>query len=451
MTVPNNFDYQALYAASVVNLTQGSMLTTIQWLVFLVVGIIKFSQSLNTSKSILIQNRFFVALLVITAASLFWSISPGVTFHQILRIVTVVTLCLAFAAASPSSRSFQSLLRPFFTAMMIGSIIFVFTYPEYAIEQSNQSELLGAWCGLTLQKNQLGALASLSSILWLHAWISKQVKQPWPLIGLLVSATCLLKSRSSTSIMATIFGAFLMLMLMRSPGSMKRMMPYFVGIFVSVILLYSLAVLNLVPGSDLLLRPIASITGKDLTFSGRTAIWNIINVHIRLNPLLGTGYGAYWIGEDPTSPSIVMVKELYFYPTEAHNGYLDIINDLGWVGEFLLLGYIINLLRKSLKLYALDRAQGALFLVIIFEQLIGNLSESMWFNVRVIAFVIMTLATMCVTRALQLHEAARLAVIQSNASLANRITNPAASQGGTNPGNRAGGLRSAFDRLRNGK
>jgi O-antigen ligase len=160
-----------------------------------------------------------------------------------------------------------------------------------------------------------------------------------------------------------------------------------------------LAVLNLVPGSSLLLSPITALTGKDQTFSGRTNIWAIVNEHIAQRPMLGSGYGAYWV-ELPGSPSMDMVRRLFFYPTEAHNGYLDIINDLGIVGALCLVGYLITYLRQGLRLLPIMRPQAVLYLALLFDQMIANLTESRWLNVLTCEFTIMTIATVALARTL---------------------------------------------------
>lgn len=439
MVVPEGFDYEA--AEKGMPSASGGF-NRILWLALLGFAVYKVYTTLKESKKIFLANRYFVALVVMAIVSYLWSIDPPTTMRRCLRIITIVGTCLAFAATIKSPASFQAALRPAVTFLMVGSIIFVMMDPHHGVEQLTMAELLGAWKGMTTQKNALGALATMGVVLWLHAWMTKQSKLPWPLIGIAASAVCVINSRSSTSIMATLFSVVLMMMLMRSPGSMKRSMPYFVVIFVSVLLIYSLAVLKLVPGSEALLSPIASLTGKDLTFSGRTQIWDIVNEHIKGHPLLGTGYGGYWVGADPASESYEMLLRLMFYPAEAHNGYLDIINDLGYIGEIMLLGYVIVFLRQSLALYKIDRAQGAIYLVLLFHQMIGNMSESMWFNVRVVQFAIMSLATVCLSKSLQLHQMAQVTAYQTppptQATPAPTQKQPAKSS-----------YRSAWDRLRN--
>jgi O-antigen ligase len=137
----------------------------------------------------------------------------------------------------------------------------------------------------------------------------------------------------------------------------------------------------------------------DMTFTGRSEIWALIVERIHLNPLLGVGYGAYWIGPVAQSPSYEFIWRMgSFYPGSAHNGYLDVANDLGWTGLVFLLGYIAVHLRQSLRVLAADKTQGALFLALFIQQAMVNLSESHWFSVLSLQFVLMTLATAALAR-----------------------------------------------------
>jgi exopolysaccharide production protein ExoQ len=150
------------------------------------------------------------------------------------------------------------------------------------------------------------------------------------------------------------------------------------------------------------MAPITALTGKDMWSSGRAEIWAVLSDHIRYHPFLGTGYGAYWTAGPVagTESYAFMWRMNSFYPGTAHNGYLDIVNDLGLAGLVLLLAYIVTHVRQSLQLMGVDRHQGALYLALFFQQAIANLSETHWFSVRSVDFVIMTLATMALARGL---------------------------------------------------
>ncbi len=391
------------YATPTLDLTmpsEGSPLSRTLWL-----ALLGFSAAVTLSRSgtalrLLRQiNPFIFVFIALVALSAFWSIEPAITLRRLLRVVTILLVALALAVTSSQPNRFQSVLRPVLTTLLVASIIFVLLDPEMAIMQSTRPELIGAWHGVTTQKNALGSLSAIALILWIHAWLAKDSRGLPALLGATVSAICLINSRSSTSVMATAFAIIFMLMLMRSPTTIRRYVPYLVGLFAATLLVYSLAVLNLVPGSELLLSPITALTGKDQTFSGRAAIWAVLNDHISYRPWLGSGFGAYWV-EVPSSPSMDMIRRLYFYPTEGHNGYLDVINDLGAVGGVCLVAYLFTFLRQGLRIFAVMRPQGTLYLTLLFEQLVGNLSESRWFNVLAFDFVIITVATVSMGRTL---------------------------------------------------
>jgi O-antigen ligase len=138
-----------------------------------------------------------------------------------------------------------------------------------------------------------------------------------------------------------------------------------------------------------------------LTFTGRSEIWAIIVERIRQDPFLGVGYGAYWTGPVPQSPSYEFIWRMgAFYPGSSHNGYLEVANDLGAAGLAVLLGYIVTQLHQTLRVLATNAAQGCLLLALFMQQAVANLSESQWLSVLSVQFVITTLATAALARTL---------------------------------------------------
>jgi O-antigen ligase len=380
--------------------TEGTPLSRAIWLALLVFGLVVIMMRPREALQLLRRtNPFLLLFLALSISSTLWSIEPTVTIRRFIRVLTVVSDGAAFALLAKSPRNFQSTLRPILTAFLLGSMLFALAYPELGTERINMTTLATAWHGLAPQKNVLGSLAATTFLLWLHGILSKESAWWKALTGMGISAVCLLESRSATALLAALLASGLLFLLLRSPASLKRSMPYLITIFAGIVLVYSLAVLNLIPGSFTLLSPIAALTGKDLTFSGRTEIWQIIYRNISFHPVLGGGYGAYWTGL-PNSPSMEMLIRLYYYPTESHNGYLDVINDLGYVGFVCLLGYIAVYLAQGIKLFLTVRSQGVLYLTLFFDQLIGNLSEARWFNSLSTDFALMTIATMAMAKLL---------------------------------------------------
>jgi O-antigen ligase len=345
-------------------------------------------------------NPFFIALMVLIPLSAIWSIDRPATIARFVTVLTLVQVCLAFAVAGWRPRGFQNLVRSVFTLLLAASVVFGIVAPDLAITHG-EGTLKDAWHGLAGQKNQFGQLASIATVFWLQAWMARE-GSPWlALAGAILGGLCTVLSRSSTSLMATAFAAMFMLLTLRSPPALRRYMPYIAATYTALILTYAIAVLKLLPGLDILLTPIVAFTGKDMTFSNRSEIWIIIKENIARHPYLGSGYGAYWVGPNPGSPSAEFMGRMYFYPSESHNGYLEIVNDLGYVGLICLLGFLITYVRQSLRLVKTDRPQGILFLGLFFQQAIMNLSESTWFQANAgFTFMVMTLASICLGRAL---------------------------------------------------
>jgi len=300
------------------------------------------------------------------------------------------------------ARRYQNVVRPVLTVMLLGSIFFGLVFPSLAIHQETSPELIGAWRGLANHKNGLGALSCVALIFWFHAWLTREVRFLPALAGGAVAATCLVLSRSSTSLAAAVFVMVFLVVLLRSPHGLRPYVPYLVAMLIATFLIYALAILNLIPGQGTLMAPITAFTGKDMSLTGRAEIWAVLAEHIRYRPFLGTGYAAYWTaGPVAGTESYAFVWRMgSFYPGSAHNGYLEIVNDLGWTGLVCLIAYIIMYARQSLQLLGIDRNQGALYLALLFQQVITNLSETHWFSVLSVDFVIMTLATMALARGL---------------------------------------------------
>jgi O-antigen ligase len=113
---------------------------------------------------------------------------------------------------------------------------------------------------------------------------------------------------------------------------------------------------------------------------------------------MGTGYGAFWANVRPGTPAYeFFVPRMFFNPTECHDGYLEIINDLGYLGLFLLFGYLGSYLSTAIKLIRINHVQASLYLGFLFQQILAGLSESNWLWLDA-NFIIFTLATVCLAR-----------------------------------------------------
>lgn len=408
MIVPEGLDYEALATTGAP--AAGSTVSRLLWLALLGLGLAAILW--RSAFALLLARRlnpFLLGFVVLAVASVAWSIEPPVTARRLIRVAAIVAVAIAFVLTAWHPRRFQGVVRSVLTVVLAGSLAFGAGWPELAIHADSAGALAGAWHGLANHKNALGDLACIGMVLWLHAWLAREAHVLPALAGLALAAACLFLSRSSTSLVATGFTLLFLVLLLRAPQALRRFMPWIVALFVTALLVYTLVLLRILPGLHTLLSPIGAITGKDMTFTGRTEIWDIMFEHIGEHPYLGTGYGAYWTGTEPGTPSFEFVARLGFDPSSAHNGYLDVLNELGALGLAVLFGYLAVFVAQALRLMPTDRAQAALFLALFLQQAITNLAESRWFNPLSVDFVIMTLATAALARAL-IEQRARWAV-----------------------------------------
>lgn len=338
-------------------------------------------------------------ILMLAPLSAVWSIEPAATLLRSVSLACIFLVCFAISQTGWHRLRFQQLAIPPLMFILVASLVVGMIVPEKITELGNDISQKDAWHGITMTKNQFGMTASLGVIICVNRWLAREGRTYWAFAGAAVAFACLVLSRSNTSLFATIVGVLSMVLVMRVPVIKRRYSTHVVVAIAATILLYELVIQQVIPGISILLAPITSLTGKDTTLSARTVIWEIIKEHIQAAPFLGTGYGAYWLGPFPSSPSYIFVSRMYFYPTEAHNGYLEMVNDLGILGLICLLVFLFYYMRQALQLMRIDRSQAALYLALLFQQMVMNMSESEWFS-RTSTFAILILAITCLSRGL---------------------------------------------------
>jgi hypothetical protein len=229
-------------------------------------------------------------------------------------VVTIVSVAIGVALMGWHAHRFQNLVRPILTIVLVASLLFGLLLPEYAIHQETEGVLAGAWHGLSSHKNGFGDLACIGLIFWAHAWLAREQRAPRALLGVSLALVCLVLSRSSTALVGAMFAMLFLVLLLRLPRAFQRYMPFLVVVFILALVTYAVAMLQILPGSAALLKPLGVLTGKDMTFTGRTMIWAVMTDHLREHPLLGIGYGAYWTAPVPGKPAYDYVQRLHFYP-----------------------------------------------------------------------------------------------------------------------------------------
>jgi O-antigen ligase len=231
------------------------------------------------------------------------------------------------------------------------------------------------YSGVTMQKNTLGVICLIFGLgfLWrfLAVYRDRGVARRTQLLiayGIILAMTLWLfrMSNSMTSISCFVMGSALLVL------ANRRMMirrPAVVHILVAAMVGFSLFALFFDTSGDII-----KDLGRSPTLTGRTAIWKAV-LPLAGNPLIGTGYESFWVGkrlEEFWSQNDGALNGI----TEAHNGYLELYLNLGWIGVALLAGLIVLGYPKVIATLRADPQAGSIGLAFFVSEIVYNYTEA---------------------------------------------------------------------------
>ena len=220
------------------------------------------------------------------------------------------------------------------------SILFIRFYPQIGRRPTN------SWTqepvGVTQQKNELGIMCMIYGIffLWMLMSVYRERKRRgrWRRMmayGTIVAmSTYLLNLCNSTTSMVGYASSAGVLWL----ASRRPVRPALLHFAVLGVLGVSVVALFFDPGGGLV-----QSLGKDPTLTGRKEIWALV-LGLHTNPLIGTGFETFWLG----SRLEFMLHALLNDPiNEAHNGWIEVYLNLGWVGICFIALLLVTAIQKN--------------------------------------------------------------------------------------------------------
>lgn len=213
--------------------------------------------------------------------------------------------------------------------------------------------IFGTWRGIEVQKNHLAQTSLyclLSSIVFFNLDKTRLAKQ-YDILLVIISVLLIYMARSSTAILVLAMMVFLGLIFLVeslfSKFGFGRTIMGLIFIFILIssflFLFFSSEIFGLIPG----------YFGKDMTLSGRIPIWEHTWTEIQKHLILGYGFATYWIMGHPRLEIFADYFE-GFKVNQAHNGFLEILLQLGIVGSifflFLLAAYIYRMIKMKSNL-----------------------------------------------------------------------------------------------------
>ena len=319
--------------------------------------------------SFIAREKFLTLFLLWALASVLWSAHTVVSFKRFINLFGECIICLAalvhFRWSDVALRSLRIVLIVYVPLSLL-AILFVHEATQWEFP---------AWRGLAPTKNNLGQIMLFSIIIWL-AIISYHKDQAVNILHyFMLGLTILLYfgARSTTAFMA----GLVLLAVMATYYSARWIgTPPFARFYGTSVILTAgvMMILTIVFARDFLVQ-FFGLFGKDLTFTGRIELWGSVFTLTLDRIWTGWGIGGFWVMD--AAHLQPLFDQFVWIPNQAHEGYIDILNQTGIPGLSLLICMIMIYFKNVTRL---NRSQVWKWLFI--SVLILNLQESGFFRPR---------------------------------------------------------------------
>ncbi|MEH2255377.1 O-antigen ligase family protein [Nostoc sp.] len=258
--------------------------------------------------------QFF--LLAIVIFSLLWSEDLSSSLTYLRGLIRIYFIAIYLAMRYPLREQIKLIAWALGVAASL-SMLFSAFVPGYIHESP---ELLGMWSGIYGHKNELGYMMAWSAGVFLHLALSGHRYRwlMWALCGISICLIILSRSTTSLTILLT------MILLLPFYRSLKKTN------YKLQVIMITLTLMLLMISSILLLNnaeTVVGTSGKDLTFNGRSDLWELVISKILERPWLGYGFSGFW-----TSNAASKLRATYDWASNAHNGFLELLLELGFLG-----------------------------------------------------------------------------------------------------------------------
>jgi exopolysaccharide production protein ExoQ len=232
--------------------------------------------------------------------------------------------------------------------------------------------------GVTLDKNLLGVITfglSLGAVWRILGILSADEKYDdprerrrhlWAQGTLLAIGIWLLSlANSATSLVCFVLGTGLMLATKRQ---FFRRNPAAIHVFVVTLILVAAVAMVLVGRESA-----AQALGRNANLTGRTDIWAVV-IPLVSNPLLGAGFESFWLNPRVHEKLWEAIPGLPL--NEAHDGYIEVYLNLGWIGVSLIVLILFDGYRRAVKAFRQDPGIGALLVAFALTAVTYNITEA---------------------------------------------------------------------------
>lgn len=305
----------------------------------------------------------------IAVISVIWSQDPALTLRRSFALLLATLYGLLLAVRYP----FAAILRLLGVTMAIivgTSVLSIALGADWAVMGHPHP---GAWQGVMFHKNALGRIAVLALIVF--GVLAQQTRWPWQ-IGwgiLAINALALIVgARSATALVVTVTLITIGMAAYGARFLSKDEQLQGIALTSSIVIPAGMLFVFYWP-------EIADLLGRDPELTGRLPLWSSLLGIGWSQPLLGYGYGAFWV--DPSrmmALDVALMRMRFWWAEHAHNGYLDVWLEIGIIGFIPVVFLVASVWRDAFHKALQDAFQPKLLFIFLFTSFLAiyNLSEA---------------------------------------------------------------------------
>ncbi len=348
----------------------GSPLDAVIYAAFLVAGVAVLLGRKRQVIAILKRSGPILIFYAYCLSSVLWSHIPEIAIKRWTKDLGDVAMALIIATDPEPSEALQLLFARVGFVLLPASVLLIrYSQLGHAYDPSGGQ----VNTGVTTNKNSLGLITFVIAIgaVWSLIQVLRDKRQRnrtrrLVAVGTLIAFGLIVldQSHSATSIACFALGSLLILTthlpaIRRNPA----------GIHVLVLTLLAVGgAMMLFGGQGVVLGAL----GRDSTLTGRTEIWQAV-LPMCPNALVGAGFESFW---NTYGGNIRSLGRYESGLNEAHNGYIEVYLNLGWVGIGLVACILVSGYLRAVAAFRRNREIGSLMLAYLAMTAIYGITEA---------------------------------------------------------------------------
>jgi len=359
-------------AGDPIQLVEGSPFDGAVFAVLLAAGIIVLISRSRRMSACLQANWPVIVYFAYCLLSVMWSDYPGVAFKRWIKAIgDLVMVLIVVTDAEPVAALKRLFSRAGFILFPI-SVLLIKYYGDLGRGYDPDGRPMNT--GVTTNKNTLGVITLVISLGALWSFLNvlrtkRQLNRAQHLLArgtlLAFGVALLAMADSATSSACFALGTVLMLatylpLIRRRPGAVHALV-------VMILLAGGLAMLF---GGQ---AGVVHALGREANLTGRSEIWAAV-LPVVPNRIVGAGFESFWL--PPRLERVWSNLSQYMHINEAHNGYIEVYLNLGWIGVGLIAIILISGYGGAVAAFRRNRTFGGLMLAYVAAAAMYSITEA---------------------------------------------------------------------------